>query len=286
MPRQRSPARDKAKEMYLKSKGKVKLKDIAEKFGVLDTQIRKWKSTDKWDKELKGTLPKKKRNVTNHNKDIKKEPRLAAVTELENTELTDKQRLFCSYYVKYRNKTKAYMKTYQCSYQNACSHAYEMWKNVGIQEEINRQLKELRDELKLDTQDIIQKYIDIAFADINDYVEYGQEEVPVMGPFGPIVDKNTKKVITKIVNTVKFNESAEVDGTIVSEVSQGRDGAKIKLYDKTKALDWLANHMDLLDTATREKLKLERDKFNADQMKKNEDGKDITIKVTLEDDES
>lgn len=64
MPRQRSPSRDKAKEIYLNSKGKVKLKDIAEELGVLDTQIRKWKNQDRWDDELKGTLPKTKRNVT------------------------------------------------------------------------------------------------------------------------------------------------------------------------------------------------------------------------------
>lgn len=49
LPRQRNPNREKAKEMYLKSKGEIKLKDIAEQLGVLDTQIRKWKNQDKWD---------------------------------------------------------------------------------------------------------------------------------------------------------------------------------------------------------------------------------------------
>lgn len=64
MARQRSPNRDKAKQMWLESKGKLKLKDIAATLGILDTQVRKWKSLDKWGQELKGTLPKRKRNVT------------------------------------------------------------------------------------------------------------------------------------------------------------------------------------------------------------------------------
>ena len=36
-----------------------------------------------------------------------------------------------------------------------------------------------------------------------------------------------------------------VDGTIISEVKQGRDGASIKLADRMKALQWLSEHMDL-----------------------------------------
>jgi uncharacterized protein YjcR len=44
--------------MYLDSGGEMKLKDIAVSLGLGDTQVRKWKSIDKWDDKLKG-------NVTN-----------------------------------------------------------------------------------------------------------------------------------------------------------------------------------------------------------------------------
>ncbi|MFR8213824.1 MAG: phage terminase small subunit-related protein, partial [Longicatena caecimuris] len=40
MPRQRSPNRDKAKAMYIDSKGKMLLKDIAAQLDVKDTQVR------------------------------------------------------------------------------------------------------------------------------------------------------------------------------------------------------------------------------------------------------
>ncbi|WP_027399845.1 phage terminase small subunit [Anaerovorax odorimutans] len=65
MARQRSPNREKAKKLYLQSNGAMKLIDIAAKLDIKDSQVRKWKSQDKWDAELKGTLPNAKRSVTN-----------------------------------------------------------------------------------------------------------------------------------------------------------------------------------------------------------------------------
>lgn len=65
MARVRSPNRDKAKDLYIESNGTMKLIDIAAKLNLSDSQIRKWKSQDKWEQELKGALPKGKSNVTN-----------------------------------------------------------------------------------------------------------------------------------------------------------------------------------------------------------------------------
>lgn len=64
MPRQRSPSRDKAKQMWLDSGKKMPLKDIAAELGVSESQIRKWKNQDKWEHVGKVTLPNSKGNVT------------------------------------------------------------------------------------------------------------------------------------------------------------------------------------------------------------------------------
>lgn len=48
MARERSPQRDEAMKMWLDSGGKMKLKDIAAALGLGETQIRKWKSVDRW----------------------------------------------------------------------------------------------------------------------------------------------------------------------------------------------------------------------------------------------
>lgn len=71
MARARSPSRNEAFKIYKQHNGEILLKDIAMQLGVKDAQIRKWKSQDKWEENLKGTLPKNKRNVTN-GMDIKK----------------------------------------------------------------------------------------------------------------------------------------------------------------------------------------------------------------------
>ncbi|MEK3722296.1 phage terminase small subunit [Paenibacillus sp. FSL H8-0034] len=58
MARERSPDRDIAKQMWLDSNGKMKLKAIANQLGLGETQVRKWKSQDKWELALNS-------NVTN-----------------------------------------------------------------------------------------------------------------------------------------------------------------------------------------------------------------------------
>ena len=65
MARKRDPRRDQAKEIWLKSNGKKVLKELANELNVSDSQIRKWKSIDKWADELKGNVTNAKGNVTN-----------------------------------------------------------------------------------------------------------------------------------------------------------------------------------------------------------------------------
>ncbi|MDT2734075.1 phage terminase small subunit [Enterococcus thailandicus] len=65
MARQRDPRRDEAKKIWLDSNGEKKLKEIASELNVSDSQIRKWKSVDKWSAELKGNVTNAKGNVTN-----------------------------------------------------------------------------------------------------------------------------------------------------------------------------------------------------------------------------
>ena len=65
MARKRDPRRDQAKETWLKSNGKKVLKELANELNVSDSQIRKWKSIDKWADELKGNVTNSKINVNN-----------------------------------------------------------------------------------------------------------------------------------------------------------------------------------------------------------------------------
>lgn len=242
MPRAKNAKAEVALNLYRQG---VLLKDIAAQLGVPEGTIRSWKKRY-WEN---ATLQKKECNVANENAKKVKAVNADVESVNENAELTEKQRLFCMFYVRCFNATKAYQKAYQCSYQMACGHGHELLKNVEIKNEIQR-LKEnrLNREL-LDESDIFQKYMDIAFADVTDFVEFGQDEEYVIGPYGVVEIKDPetgeKKPLTQKINTVRFKESKDVDGTLISEIKNGRNGASIKLADRMRALDWLADHMDL-----------------------------------------
>lgn len=65
MARQRDPRRDEAKRIWLESNGEKQLKEIASELNVSDSQVRKWKSQDKWSAELISNVTNGKSNVTN-----------------------------------------------------------------------------------------------------------------------------------------------------------------------------------------------------------------------------
>lgn len=245
----RAPNNELAYIDYLKG---MKYKEIAEKYGVTINTVKSWKTRYKWSKDDKKSVHTKTEKVCTQKSsknNIEKEAIVEAVEQvIENTELTDKQKLFCLYYVKCFNATKAYQKAFQVDYATACGNASNLLKSIEIKNEILRLKQNRLNREMLDESDIFQKYMDIAFADITDYVEFGRETVPVMGAFGPVEVKDDNGKKTKLmqeVNVVRFRESETVDGTLIAEVKQGKDGASIKLPDKMKALDWLSKHMDM-----------------------------------------
>ena len=242
LPRAKNAKAEVALNLYRQG---VLLKDIAAQLGVPEGTIRSWKKRY-WEN---ATLQKKECNVANENAKKVKAVNADVESVNENAELTEKQRLFCMFYVRCFNATKAYQKAYQCSYQMACGHGHELLKNVEIKNEIQRLKQSRLNRELLDESDIFQKYMDIAFADVTDFVEFGQDEEYVIGPYGVVEIKDPetgeKKPLTQKINTVRFKESKDVDGTLISEIKNGRTGASIKLADRMRALDWLADHMDL-----------------------------------------
>lgn len=229
-------------------KNGMKQKEIAKKYGTTINTVKSWSRRYEWSK--------KKKKGAHQNKSVhtKKECKKIAEEMLETSVLDEEHQLFCIYYLKYHNKVKAYQKVKpNTPYNSACVMASRWSKQPAVIEEINRLKKELYEDALLDPHDIVQKYIDIAFADLNDYLEYGQEEVPVIIK-NPITGED--EVLKQTVNMVKFKESAFADGTILSEVKQGRNGASIKLADRMKALDWLSKHMNLATEEQRAKIDL------------------------------
>src|SRR4051812_11834543 len=90
---------------------KITLAALAEKHGVKLGTIKSRKSREGWSR---GSLEK---DATKKDATKKKVATIELV--IDNDSLNDKQKMFCLYYIKYFNATKAYQKAYECDYFTA-----------------------------------------------------------------------------------------------------------------------------------------------------------------------
>lgn len=233
----RSP-NEKAEEARKLYKGGMKLVEIASQLEVPAGTVRRWKSTYHWDGEHQSERSEKKSERSESKKSVTKKAVADEVKQvIQNTNLTDKQQLFCIYYIRCFNATKAYQKAYGCGYTTAVTNGPALLGNARIKEEILQLKQDRLNREFLSESDIFQKYMDIAFADINDFVDISAGFV-----------------------TAKDG----IDGTIVSEVSDTQNGVKIKLADRMKALQWLSDHMDLATEKQKAEIALLKAKVQTD----------------------
>lgn len=207
----------------------MKYKDIAEKYGVSINTVKSWKKRYAWSRE--GAHKNKKGCTQNgEGKKVQTEPSAEAVEEvMENGDLTDKQRLFCVYYIRCFNATKAYQKAYECDYYKAAAAGSRMLRNVKVKKEIQNLKQNRLNREMLSEEDIVQMYIDILYADIGDYLDAKHNMINLSGPYA--------------------------DGRLIKKVSFGKTDS-IELLDKMAALKWLADHMDLATEKQRAEIEL------------------------------
>lgn len=214
----------------------AKYKDIAAKYGVTVNTVKSWKIRYGWSR--KGEKSVHTNCTQKSQKCAHKKEEVAPVQhcrqqdnpdEKKNSGLSENQRLFCLYYVKYRNQVKAYQKAYQCSHETASAHAYKVWRNVEVQTKIKKLLEEVHEDIKIDMKDLIQQQIDIARADITDFVD---------------------------INAGFVTMKEDMDGTLIREIKNTQSGVAIKLYDKQKAIDWIAKNMSTAGSGAADDRKL------------------------------
>lgn len=227
----RNPLIDKAYEMY---KSGMKLVNIADQLGCSAATIRTWKNRYKWDDNGSETFQKK--NETKRNVSAKKKKAVMPVDDgtketLQNDDLTPEQQMFCIYYSRTFNATQSYLNAFGCSYETAMVNGCLLLRNTKVRAEIER-LKEIkRQQIVAGADDIVELQMRIAFADIGNYVSFGQKEV---------TDIETDE--TYMVSVVDLKESKNTDTQLIQEVKRGKDGVSVKLADKQKAIDWLSKY--------------------------------------------
>ena len=248
---------NKASDAYKDYRKGMKYKDIADKYNVSLNTVKSWKRRQ-WADIEKGVQPKKKSVHTKRtpkessNAPPKEELLPEEIETLNNEELTEKQRLFCLYYVRWFNATKAYRKVYDCDYTTAMTNGSMLLRNTKIQEHIQA-IKDAKIKQAMYTaEDFFQKMMDIAYSDVTDFLSFGRR-----------INEETGLEY----NYVDFLDSSEVDGTLIQDVKQGKDGCSIKLVRKEFALKWLDKHYSEatdLQKAQLEQLRAQTDKLKAD----------------------
>jgi phage terminase small subunit len=273
MPKVRDPNREKAFLIYKKHDGFIDLVEIASQLNLSAGTVRGWKSKDKWDDKLNGTLQKnterskKDKNATNQIADEVKQV-------MDNPELNDKQRLFCLNYIKCFNATKAYQKAYECSYETAMVNGSDLLRNTKVKEQIQSLKQGKLNQAFMEPGDIVQKYMDIAFSDITDYVTFGVKGVTY-------ADKEGREA-TIDTSYVDINESWMVDGSLKAEISQGKEGIKLKLADRMKALEWLTKYF-LINPLDQHRLEYDKRKLEIDLIKIDYEAKKNEPQTTITD---
>ena len=222
---------EKAEQDYM---GGMKYKDIAEKYETTINTVKSWKKRYGWSR--KEGAPKSKKVCTQKGKGA---PKTAAPIDdgtketLQNDELTPEQQMFCIYYSRTFNATQSYLNAYGCSYEVANAKGPLLVVRDSIHREIER-LKEIkRQQIVAGTDDIVELQMRIAFADIGNYMTFGQKEIE---------DPETGRYT---ISTVDLKESTNTDTQIIQEVKRGKDGVSIKLADRQKAIDWLTMFFEM-----------------------------------------
>jgi len=138
-----------------------------------------------------------------------------------NEQLEERQEMFCQYFVRTLDDIGSVIKA-GYGEKSARTQAYRLLKD----KKVKRRIKELQKEPELidylNLNKLINKHVRIAFADIGDYVKWG-----------------TKNVNGIKRNYVELIDSNNVNTELVDEVSQGKDGVKIKLKDDKESLNFL-----------------------------------------------
>lgn len=238
----------------------MKYKDIATKYNVTLNTVKSWK-TRYWKKETeeKGSAEK----VCTQNKsmhtlkkgaeeklipDIKEE-----IEKIDAEGLTGKQRLFCDYYIKTFNATQSAIKA-GYSKNTAYAIGAENLKKPQIKNYLTKLRDAYMEDEYLDTKRLLERHRQIAFYDVNDYVNDDGTLKDLSECDGSLI----RKVSAEKTNIEQISEIGEEKKTKTKEVIK----TNFELEDRSKSLIFLTKFygLDPDTNIAKERLKIEKDK--------------------------
>lgn len=166
--------------------------------------------------------------------------------------MTDAQKRFCNEYLVDLNATRAYKVAYPKfkKDETANAAASRMLRNVKIQEYISEKQKEIEQRTEITQDMVIKELAKIAFLDIRKlYTENGQL-------------KNIADIDTDTAGAISQLETLEEYEGYGNDREKIGDTQKVKLLDKTRALELLGRHLGIFNDKINVNVKEKQEKKN------------------------
>lgn len=175
----------------------------------------------------------------------KEDAKNTMIDVLVDLDLTDKETDFVLYYLESNNATQSYLKSYKINKKWAGIKGYQLLHKPKIESAIKKLKKIQKHALDVNPNLYVEILLKGASADIGDYIEFREEDVPILDADGSQMhDPDTGEPLYKKVNKMHLTDSAFVDTGVVTGIKQGRDGISITLVDKLKCLELLRKYFN------------------------------------------
>jgi phage terminase small subunit len=202
-----------------------RIKNIANALGMTYKEIIHYKEKDKWLERYEKDKVLTQKEIDKKAEEIFKRNKIKASTKdineiLDNAGIPDKWQLFIMYYLHSYNAYQAAYKAGYSTKNNAV--AYTILNDERTKKAIKAIKEIMAVDLNLTAHDIIDMYKSAAFSDLTNVYEVGK------------------------TGWLKVKSLEGIDGRLIQEIKQGKDGIAIKLIDKKWALERLEKLFDII----------------------------------------
>ncbi|MFA7327353.1 MAG: terminase small subunit [Candidatus Kapaibacterium sp.] len=153
--------------------------------------------------------------------------------------LTPRQARFVGEYLIDLNATQAAIRA-GYSAKTAEQQGPRLLGNVGVSAAIEAAVKDREKRTEITQDKVLRELAKIGFADIRKVVRWGATELRVSG-----ADEAGATEVHHGLALVGADEIDDETAAAISEISEGRDGLKVKLHDKRAALVDIGRHLGM-----------------------------------------
>lgn len=174
--------------------------------------------------------------------------------------LTPKQRRFVDEYLIDLNATQAAIRA-KYSAKTAASQGERMLRNVEIQRALAKRMKDREQRTEITQDRVLRELAKIGFSDIRKAVKWGETELRVSeGEEGELMPFHGLALLGS-------DQIDDDTAAAISEVSEGREGLKVKFHDKKGALVEMGRHLGLFTPKGHAELDVELKRIEIDNKK-------------------